>query len=89
MDGGKRIKDCCCCSAAKSFLTLCDPVDCSLLGCKCSWIKDGSDSKESHCNAGDLGLTNGLERLPWRRAWQPTPVLLPGESPWTEERGRL
>ena len=22
---------------------------------------------------------------PWRRAWQPTPVLLPGESLWTEE----
>ena len=22
-----------------------------------------------------------------RRAWQPTPVFLPGESPWTEERG--
>ena len=26
---------------------------------------------------------------PWRRAWQPTPVSLPGESPWTEEPGRL
>ena len=25
---------------------------------------------------------------PWRRAWQPTPVFLPGESPWTEEPGR-
>ena len=24
---------------------------------------------------------------PWRRAWQPTPVFLPGESPWTEEPG--
>ena len=23
----------------------------------------------------------------WRRAWQPTPVFLPGESPWTEEPG--
>ena len=22
-----------------------------------------------------------------RRAWQPTPVFLPGESPWTEEPG--
>ena len=21
----------------------------------------------------------------WKRAWQPTPVFLPGESPWTEE----
>ena len=26
---------------------------------------------------------------PWRRAWQPTPVFLPGESPWTEETGGL
>ena len=26
---------------------------------------------------------------PWRRSWQPTPVFLPGESPWTEEQGRL
>ena len=24
-------------------------------------------------------------RIPWRRAWQCTPVFLPGESPWTEE----
>jgi len=24
-------------------------------------------------------------KIPWRRAWQPTPVFLPGESPWTEE----
>ena len=26
-----------------------------------------------------------VRKRPWRRAWQPTPVLLPGESPWTEE----
>ena len=26
-------------------------------------------------------------KIPWRRAWQPTPVLLPGESPWTVEPG--
>ena len=25
----------------------------------------------------------------WRRAWQPTPVSLPGKSPWTEEPGGL
>ena len=28
-------------------------------------------------------------KMPWRRAWQPTLVFLPGESPWTEEPGRL
>ena len=27
--------------------------------------------------------------LIWRRAWQPTPVFLPGESPWTEQVGGL
>ena len=24
-------------------------------------------------------------KIPWRRAWQPSPVFLLGESPWTEE----
>ena len=26
---------------------------------------------------------------PLRRAWQPTPVTLPGKSPWTQESGGL
>ena len=26
---------------------------------------------------------------PWRRKWQPIPVFLPGEIPWTEEPGML
>ena len=40
----------------------------------------------------DLGSIPGLGRFPWRRKWQPTPVLLPGKfhglrslvgfSPW-------
>ena len=30
-----------------------------------------------------------IYRAIWRRAWQSTPVSLPGESPWTEESGRL
>ena len=40
----------------------------------------GSDSKESACNAGDLGPTPGSGRFPRRRKWQPTPVFLPGKS---------
>ena len=28
-------------------------------------------------------------KIPWRRAWQATPVCLPGESPWTEQPGGL
>ena len=39
----------------------------------------GSDGKESTCNAGDLSLIPGSGKIPWRRAWQPTPVFLPGE----------
>ena len=40
----------------------------------------GSDSKESACNAGDLGLIPGLVgKIPWRREWQITPVFLSGE----------
>ena len=40
----------------------------------------GSEGKESACNAGDPGSIPGLGRFPWRRARQPTPVFLPGES---------
>ena len=29
------------------------------------------------------------EELPWRRKWQPTPVSLPGESPWVKGPGGL
>ena len=28
-------------------------------------------------------------KIPWLRAWQPTPVFLPGKSAWTEVPGRL
>ena len=38
------------------------------------------DSKEFTWNAGDSDSIPGLEISPWRRAWQPTPVFLPGES---------
>ena len=40
----------------------------------------GSDSEESTCNAGEIGLILGLGKSPWRREWQPTPVFLPRES---------
>ena len=40
----------------------------------------GSDGKASACNVGDLGSIPGLGRPPWRKKWQPTPVLLPGKS---------
>ena len=30
-----------------------------------------------------------VRKIPWKMAWQPTPVFLPGESQWTEEPGWL
>ena len=41
---------------------------------------DGSGSKASVYNEGDLGSIPGLGRFPWRRKWQSTPVLLHGKS---------
>ena len=35
------------------------------------------------------GFFPWVRKIPWRKAWQPTPVFLPAESPWTEEPGRL
>ena len=46
----------------------------------------GSGGKESTHNAG---FYPWVEKTPWRRAWQSTPVFLPGESPRMEELGRL
>ena len=37
----------------------------------------------------DAGSIPGLGRTPGGGAWRPTPVFLPGESPWTEEPGGL
>ena len=50
-------------------------------------------NKESTCQCGRAGFDPWVRSLgrenPWRRKWQPTPVLLPGEFPWTEEPGGL
>ena len=37
----------------------------------------------------ETGFNPWVGKIPWRRAWQPTPVFWPGESPWTEEPGGL
>ena len=39
--------------------------------------------KNQPANAGDIRdirFDPSVRKIPWRRAWQPTPVLLPGES---------
>ena len=38
-------------------------------------------------NKQKLDITGELAVFTWRRAWKPTPVFLPGESPWTEKPG--
>ena len=35
------------------------------------------------------GFNPWVRKVSWRKAQQPTPVFLPGESPWTEEPGGL
>ena len=36
--------------------------------------------KESGCQCRRRGFDPWVGKIPWRRAWQPTPVFLPGES---------
>ena len=31
------------------------------------------------------GFEPCVGKIPWRRAWYPTPIFFPGQSPWTEE----
>jgi len=38
---------------------------------------------------GRPGFSPWVGKIPWRRACQPTPVFLLGESPWTKEPGGL
>ena len=47
--------------------------------------------KNPPANAADVrhGFDPWVRKIPWRRKWQPIPVFLPGESPLTEDPGRL
>ena len=40
-------------------------------------------------NPLEKGIPTHTSILAWRRAYQPTLVFLPGESPWTEKPGVL
>jgi len=42
-----------------------------------------------HLQCERPGFNLWIGKIPWRRAWQHSPVFLPGESLWTEEPGRL
>ena len=49
----------------------------------------GSDGKEFSCNVDQTWVWSPGWEDPRRRAWQPTPVFLHGESPGTQESGGL
>ena len=82
-----------------------DPMDCStpgfpvfqslsdLMQTHAHWgFPSGSGGKESTSNAGDRkrpGFDPWVGKIFWRRECQPTPVSSSGQSPWTEEPGRL
>ena len=48
-----------------------------------------SSGKEPTCQCRRPGFDPWVGGIPCRRAWQSTPVFLPGESPGTEEPGGL
>ena len=55
--------------------------------CMCSWFGASLVAQlvKNLPAMRDTWVQSLDEKIPWRRAWLPTPVLLPGESPWTEE----
>ena len=69
----------------KRYLRLESPTD--LTGFKLP-LSQGEGIKESACQCRRwkrCSFNPWVRKIPWRRAWQPTPVSLPGESPWIEE----
>ena len=49
----------------------------------------GTSGKKAACQRRRLGFDPWVRKIPWRRAWQTTPIFLPGESPRTAEPGGL
>ena len=50
----------------------------------------GTSDKEPACQcrrSKRLGFDPWVGKIPWKRTWQPTPVLLPGESPGQRSLG--
>ena len=43
-------------------------------------VPGSSEAKKSSCQCRRCGFHPRVERIPWRRKWQPTPVFLPGKS---------
>ena len=56
---------------------------------KYSWASLVAQGWRICLKCGRPGFCPWVGKIPWMRAWTPTPVPLPGESPWTEEPGSL
>ena len=57
-----------------------------------SGFPGGTTCKEPACQCKRCkrrGFLPWVGKIPWWRAWQPTPVFLPWRIPWTEEPGGL
>ena len=50
------------------------------------WLKNPAARQEDE---GKQEFNPWVGKIPWRRAWKPIPVFLPGESHWTEAPGGL
>ena len=52
-----------------------------------SWASLVAETVKNLPAMWEMWFSPWVGKIPWRRAWPPTPVLLPGESQWTEEPG--
>ena len=61
----------------------------SILRFRCPRWHSGKESTYQCRRCKRCRFCYWVRKIPWRRKWQPTPVFLPGKSPWTEEPGGL
>ena len=72
----------------------CMSVQASPASSVCTWVVmnqlfEISNAFSQNIDSVIHAVRTWVGKIPWKRAWQPTPVFLPGESPWTEEPGGL
>ena len=78
--------------AATPFKEALCPIVWLILGIGYLGFSSGTSGQEPACQCRRHkrhGFDPWVGKIPWRRAWQPIPAFLPGESPWTEEPGGL
>ena len=60
--------------------------------CSSTGRRGGTSDEEPACQCRRhkrRGFNPWVGKIPWRRACHPSPIFLPGESPWTEEPSGL